>query len=194
MSRTSRLSIWRGIKRKGFERKTSESIHLLKVNPIFLQHVWTDTPHLFKTRILIFTETLICCQIVEFQFYKTYIYSFYSPLDPNTRYMVLSYLRNETYHPELYINLNFERDPNYLAHGSSIRLLVQYGDLISYVKDDTGLVVKTPSMCHVYKAQASITDLALSERFVAIKSGNYILILKICENTDIVCSWLVLMT
>lgn len=105
--------------------------------------------------------------------------------------MVLSYLRNETYHPENYINLNFERDPNNLARGSSFRLLVQHGDLISYVKDDTGLVVKSPSMCHVFKAQASITDLALSERFVAIKSGIYILILKICENSDIVCLQLV---
>ena len=107
--------------------------------------------------------------------------------------MVLSYLRNETYHPENFINLNFERDPNYLARGSSFRLLVQHGDLISYVKDDTGLVVKSPSMCHVFKAQASITGLALSERFVAIKSGIHILLLKICENSDIVCLQFVLL-
>lgn len=123
---------------------------------------------------------------MEFQFCQNAIISIYSSLDLNNRYMGLSYLRNETYCPEKYVNLNFERDPNYLAHGSSIRLLVQHGDLVSYVKDDTGLIVKSPSMCHVFKAQAPITDLALSEKFVAIKSSNYILILKICETSDLV--------
>ena len=126
-------------------------------------------------------------------FDKTLFFSLYSSLDLPIGYMVLSYLRNETYYPENFINLNFERDPNYLARGSSFRLLVQHGDLISYVKDDTGLVVKSPSMCHVFKAQAPITGLALSERFVAIKSGIHILLLKICENSDIVCLWFVLL-
>ena len=100
--------------------------------------------------------------------------------------MGLKVIQKGEFSPSSEIELQFKFAVEQLKGNSSYNFYARCHDIIACVKNGDGLVVKSPSLCHIYKSNAVIDGLFLSEHYVSIKYGNYVMVLWICEKSDLV--------
>lgn len=100
--------------------------------------------------------------------------------------MGLKVIQKGEFSPSSEIEIQFKTAAEQLKGNSSYNFYAQCHDIIACVKNGDSLIVKSPSLCHIYKSKAVIDGLFLSEHYVSIKYGNYVMVLWICEKSDLV--------